>query len=367
MISFEESNYEFLKEQKLIDVYKEKFREQANNFQLPQIKFIRILKKTRLKYHELNNTFFVAIPVKNQESIIIPIIEALISNMNNYFTIGLLFDNCDDLSENFCIEYFEANFHRHEMLLKVIFIKSFGELFESTSENILSLFCNETFFVSFQSDMELLDPSFFNRSIIAFESIPNLFAISGRGIVPFKVASKFRKVVSKFLKFLYLPKKIFNSSKSLINLGPVIPCSDYFGDISNYPSTQMRYTSNELETVFMGEAIIRGPIIWKNEIFRSLSGYNDIAFPLGRDECDLSFRAAKNGYIVGFLPTYCYSNPQNGTSRKPRSPNVVDALNLRNRIAEKNPGELTHFWSHTSLKSTDKIAMRNRKFKLKIN
>jgi len=367
MINFEEPNNEFSKEQKLIDGYNERFRERADNFQLPQIKFTRSFEKAQQKYHELNNTFFVAIPVKNQELIIISMIEKLICNMNNYFTIGLLFDNCDDLSENFCIEYFEKNFHRHEMLLKVIFIKSFGELFESTSENVLSLFCNETYFVSFQADMELLDQSFFDRSIIAFKSVPNLFAISGRGIVPFKVESKFRKIVRKFIKFLYLPKKTFTSSKSLISLGPFIPYSDYFGDISNYPSTKMRYSGNELETVFVGEAIIRGPIIWQNEIFRSLSGYNDIAFPLGRDECDLSFRAAKNGYVVGFLPAYCYSNPQNGTSRKPRSPNVVDALNLRNKIAEKYPGELTHFWSRTSLKNTYKIEIRNRKFKLKLN
>lgn len=338
---------EVLEFQDQIDQYRKHFYEKSNGFQLPPVEYLGSFKKYGQNIKDSEEALFVSIPIKNQEDIIISVITTLIKNTKQFFTIGLLFDNCTDSSESICREFLKSNFEKFDNLIQVHFIKSNGELFEATCENILFLFCKADYFVSLQADIFLKDATFFDRGIKFFNEIPKLFAISGRAVVPFGDISKLHEIVSLFLKYYRKIIEILKLNSGHRILGPYVYGLKYFGDISDPPKTKMDFTSREFQKIYFGEAVIRGPIIWKSDLFEFFSGFNDISYVLGRDECDLCFRASNNGFIVGYIPSLSYSFKEMGTSRKIRTPDVQNHLIEREKIAKENPGELTLLWKNS--------------------
>lgn len=342
---FLETSGEKSKRQELIELYRSNFQNRSSGFELPNINYIGCFQKNGRNNENLDSQFFVSIPVKNQAQIIISVITTLIENTNQTFTIGLLFDNCDDESEQVCKDFFKANFRNFEKLSQVFFIRSLGDLFEATCENILLLFCKSPYFVSMQSDIYLADNSFFERSLKGFNKVPNLFALSGRAIIRLKHNSKFYRTTSALVVGLRRLIEILKLKRKQKILGPYFRGLNYFGDISDPPKTRMNFNSRELQTIFLGEAVIRGPIIWRSEIIKQLSGFNDVAHVLGRDECDMSLRAINRGYVVGYLPTSSYSYKEMGTSRKERTIEVQKQLSDREKVAKQNPSDLSLLWN----------------------
>lgn len=335
--------------QGLIDAYRQNFTLRSKGFILPPIKYVGNFQSKIGSHISPREKVFVAIAVKNQANLIVSIVDSLCKHINVDFQIGLLFDNCQDKSETQCLEYFENMFEEFENLTKVHFIRSDGELFEATCENILSLYCEADFFMSLQADMFFKDYTFVARCLKFFSDVPNLFAISGRAIVRLSLDSKVsqaKKLISKITRrILALVKHGANYEV----LGPYLKNLDYFGDVAHPPYSKMNFTRKEFEKVFFGESVIRGPIIWKSEIYKKLNGLDDLGHVLGRDECDLCFRAGKSGYIVGYLPCLCFSFPEMGTSRKARNLNSVKALQQREKLAAENPSDLSNFWTRSQV------------------
>ena len=326
-----------------IEDYRKNYFNDSSGYQLPVIKYVGRFEKIQVENDLFD--FFIAIPIKNQELNIIKILESLLSNINYHHSIGLLFDDCDDNSFQACKMFFSKNFSNYPKLLTVHFIESESDLFESTSENILSLFCEQKYFVSLQSDIYLIDKTFFSRCVDGFENMPHLMGISGRATVSFKtsmtILGYFGYILKVFDKNLML--NLLNQySKKLITY---FPFQKYYGDVSRFPTNIMLYNESDFYRIFLGEAIIRGPIVWKFEIFRSLKGYNDISYYLGRDDCDLSFRGLFEGYRVGYLPTQTFSFYDDGTTRKTKTSKVIEMINDRELLTKSNPGELTKFWT----------------------
>jgi GT2 family glycosyltransferase len=110
-----------------------------------------------------------------------------------------------------------------------------------------------------------------------------------------------------------------------------------------------------MSTLYLGEAIIRGPIIWSSKIFCRLGGFNDISYFLGRDDCDLCLRASRNGYLVGYLPSTSFSIPSDGTTRKAITNEVATAMQVRTQISNSNPGELYKLWQKPGKKISSLI------------
>ena len=359
LYEFLESGDEISKFQELIESYRIDFQNRSKGFELPNINYIGCFQKTVKNNESLDSKIFVSIPVKNQAQIIISVITTLIENTNQTFTIGLLFDNCDDESERVCRDFFKANFRNFEKLSQVLFIRSLGDLFEATCENILLLFCSSPYFVSMQADIYLADKSFFERSLKGFDKVPNLFALSGRAVILLKQKSIFYRIILSLYVGLCRVIELLRLKMKQKILGPYFRGLKYFGDISDPPKTRMNFNSREFQTIFLGEAVIRGPIIWRSEIIKHLSGFNDVAHVLGRDECDMSLRASNIGYVVGYLPTLSYSYKEMGTSRKKRTVEVQKQLSDREKIAAQNPSDLSLFWNgHLELNKLKNFSKR---------
>jgi hypothetical protein len=217
-----------------------------------------------------------------------------------------------------------------------------GELFEATCENFIFSLENADFFMSLQADIHLTDSTFQNRVCEAFESNSDLFALSGRAIVSFKSPiSRNYLPISILTLHKVINKVTARLSRVIVLLGHRFQ-SDYFGDLSEFQKTRMLFFEQQLRTVYLGDAPIRGPLVWKAAYFKELGGLDDVGYYLGRDDCDLSLRAfTKRGWRSGYIPTKSYSIPNAGTTRKLRTVDATQALKEREALSLKFPGQFT--------------------------
>jgi len=347
--------------QEMIESYRKDFFRRSNGFNLPYIDYLGSTLVPEPNLNRDTNTLFIAIPVKNQQDIIVEVIRSLIKNTTKPATIGFLFDNCTDSTQDLCQNFFQENIKELQNIKKIHFIKSSGDLFESTCENILFLFCEEKYFVSMQADIYLNDSSWFERCIKALSANSSLFALTGRAVVPFRPINKIRRYTSKVINLL--TSNIYVVNKRKIRLGMYIKNLGYFGNNCNYPKTTMYFSKKEFNTVYLGDSIIRGPIMWKSQIFKSLGSFNDLSYWLGRDDTDLCLRARYSGYLVGYLPSKAYSISDQGSSRKKRSQDVLAQMELRAILAKNQKGSLDAYW--TDMKKY-KSYKRLHKSKIKI-
>lgn len=329
-----------------IENYRLGFKNLIKSSNLPKIRYLGKYEKEVRNDDLSSRSFFISIPIKNQEDIISEILQTLLDNSKYCLKIGLLFDGCTDNSLQKVKNFFDEKFTDFLFLKSVYFLESQGDLFESTCENILFLLCDTEYFISLQADIFLIDSTFLSRCLKAFDKVPNLFAISARAVVSFRNAKNLANLETNILRFLSKLNKINRKNRNFSSLGYYLKGMSYFGDTSNFPISKMQYTWVQLHTLFLGEAAIRGPIVWRSEIFRKLNGFNDIAYFLGRDDCDICYRASLSGYIAGYLPSTSYSIPAHGTTRKLRSIESDEAMQIRIEIAKLNPGVLTKMWNN---------------------
>ena len=186
-------NHDF---QEMMNRYREEFEFASNGFKLPEIIYeFTIVRNSAIPKSE----FFVAIPIKNQENLIREVLNNLVPRLKFPFEIALLFDNCDDSSFRVAIETILEAIEGKNTLNQVHFVRSTGELFESTCENALFRLSDAKYFVSFQADTIIEDSSFFERCQSAFEKVPNLLGVSGRAVVPFTPSKLIRARLISFL------------------------------------------------------------------------------------------------------------------------------------------------------------------------
>jgi hypothetical protein len=333
--------------QERFEKYRASFTMRSEGFMLPNIKYCG--KFSQNIEQMTDEDFFISIPIKNQELIIVNVLTTLLNNVENVMSIGLIFDNCSDRSLDLCLDFFNDNFKLYPNLVDVYFITSNGELFESTAENILFLLCDQKYFVSLQSDIYFTDKTFLNRASKSFALIPELFAISGKAIVTFNIMSKFKKYLNRVFHFHNSIFRFLPNCRAMKKTGCYLPFLGYFGDLSKPPKSYMHYSSRQRNKIYLGEAVIRGPVVWLSKTFRELNGFDDVGFVLGRDDCDLSFRGFLNGHISGYLPSTSYSIYEQGTTRKPRSIEDGIALTVRQELSNKFPGRLVNFWDNRSI------------------
>ena len=329
-----------------IDGYLSDFQNRANGFNLPKVIYEYTLVQKNL---HSDSVFYIGIPVKNQEEIICQVLQHLIMRLSSPTEIGLLFDNCTDRSFQVASDFVRSEMIKYKNLIQVHFLRSNDELFESTSENILFELSDAKYNVSFQADILLLDDTFFKRSERAFSKIEKLLGISGRATIPLMPIKSITLRLSSLLSVRNLLTTIFPSLFQKRTLGMFLKGISYFGDTSGYPTPVMNFSQSQVNSVYIGQSLIRGPIVWSRENFRRLGGYNDVSYFLGRDDCDIALRGLMRDFKVGYLPCRQASNPKNGTTRKPRTVSAQQCLEERSNLAKKFPGELDSFWNIPNL------------------
>ena len=326
-----------------VEGYWKSFNFKAFPYQLPKINYLGSFVPNSRNFSK--SEIYVCIPIKNQGKSIFQILEALFESISCNFSVGVVLDNCTDNTEQEVLKFISERARINKKLQRFDLLSSDGELFEATCENLLFQFCQEKYFMSLQADIHMIDDSFIERSIKAFDQNSHLLGISGRAIVGYGLNKKMaQNLVTRVL--INLPNLIAPRVWRKRRLGPATSREGYFGDSSRYPDSSMQFSAKQLEKIYPGQAIIRGPLIWRTDFFEQLGGLDDLAYFLGRDDCDLCLRGwLRFEYFVAYLPCRSYSNPLEGTTRKPRAPRAVEELQKRADLANSFKGQLSSLWA----------------------
>jgi hypothetical protein len=213
----------------------------------------------------------------------------------------------------------------------------------------LGLELSETkYVIELQADMLLDDRGFDKRLVSLMDLNPDLIALSGRGTEPLlPIIRRYRlNAGSEIAKGSTLTRHIINlliakigSMKSLTLTKPTQaprqqPILNFDQDVYPTPESftltgsagrlgtlinQRLKPDEKLGSIWLGQTVMRGPLIIDREKYFQVGGLETKSFFLGFDEHDLFLRAyIVAGYRVGFTPVIFDSPLDNGTTRRRR-------------------------------------------------
>ena len=339
MINFRyiDTKESYHEKQVIVDSYRARFNSQHGHL-LPNVRVSRIYKESFEAQHR--NEVTISLPVCNQEVIIEEILTSLLMNCEEDSNLIIILDACQDASKAKVIQAIEE-YDKKSKIRKIIVLESDHDLFESTCENLALELLDSKYFLSLQADIYYSDSTFLSRGITAFEKFSDLLGISGRAIIPADNRKPY--TVNKYLN------KYFSAFNSLLAvtlkrklLSPFYSNSIYFGDLSSPPHNKMMYSRRQISTVYIGDSVIRGPIIWRTSFLKKLGLFDDFKYFLGGDEREMSIQGFNLfGYKVGFLATTCYTNLWTGTSHNPqkRTRETLQILEKRKELQQLNGGD----------------------------
>lgn len=332
--------------------YRQEFGTRSGGYDFPEIEHFGVWENPFTRFFPL---ITASMPICNQEALIQDILKSFFLCSHVPTQLVLILDACRDSTEARVMDFLNSINPVTTQVTRVILFRTRVDIFESSCDNFARSLSKTPYFLSIQADNFLNDPTFLNRALQAIEKFPDLVGLSARGVVPFDHPRRSPHRESRIRQIINLPSKIFPGLFSYKFLGPFSSRYNFFGDVSTPPRTHMKYSSKAARCVYLGEAVVRGPILWKSEALELCNGFNDVAYFLGWDDYDLCYRLLKSHSLrVGYLPSESYSQINTGTNSFPRSTETQIEYNRRELLASKNPGSISDLWN--SRDSTDFVS-----------
>jgi glycosyltransferase involved in cell wall biosynthesis len=280
----------------------------------------------------------IVVPVYNQALFITKHLNAILERMHHPFELIIINDASTDNSHRE-IEKF-INMLESTKFTEIKYYKTYWPWYETKCDDFGIRNATGRYIIEIQSDMLILEDAFDLKLISALESDKSLFAISARGVCDLQrvfdsclrlsYQSSFAKQVLKIFKdeiisnlAKYKKKRAqdisirknsrIDKNEALTKVFPSLqPYSDKhiagFIDslieilpYSEEDDISLRIERN-LGKVWIGETVMRGPIIFERRKYLELGGLNTEAFFLGNDDQEMILRAKFAGYKVGFSP-----------------------------------------------------------------
>ncbi len=344
---------EYHKKQLTVDDYRSTFHSNYS-YLLPYVRVLAIYED--ISQPQTPSHVTISLPVCNQVEIIAKILTVLLKNCEIASNLVIILDACQDDSKEEVIQIIEK-FDLKSSVTKIIILESKEDLFESTCENIALELFDSNYFLSLQADIYYSDSTFLTRGIAFFEKYSDLLGVSGRAIIP--ASNRKPDICRKYLnKGFNIINVLFAGITKQKFLSPFYSNSLYFGDSSTPPHSKMKYSRKQLTTVYIGDSVIRGPVIWRSSYLKKLGLFSDHKYFLGGDEREMSVQGFNLfNYKVGFLATTCFTNLWTGTSHNPqkRTKETLKILDGRKDLQQLNGGNFLH-----ELKRIDKIENSKR-------
>lgn len=323
--------------------YMVEFESRSNGYSLPEIQFVSEWKNHN--YGPLPQ-ITISLPVCNQERLISHTLKSLVTNLEIPAQLILILDNCTDgtsASVDRAVKELQLD---QSKVSNLLIFQTENDIFEASCDNFALSLSNTEYFLTIQADNFLNDRNFVSRAISCFENHCDLGGISARGVVPFDHPRLFPHRNSKFRQLINAPSKFMPRVFKNTFLGPFNSKLAFFGDVSTPPRSHMRFSVKEKRHLFIGEAVVRGPILWRTKPLKDIGGFNDVAYFLGWDDYDVAYRLLCNeGLRVAYLPSSCFSLINTGTNSYPRSSETQKEYKNREILASAFEGGISNYWS----------------------
>lgn len=279
----------------------------------------------------------VLLPVFNQAEIVGSVIEGIFKSMSTSFELFIIDDHSSDGSLQEIVEAVRHFSPIFQNLARASVFRSRLPLFETACDNFLATFAQSPWLLEIQADMMVEDPGFDLRLISAAKRC-NLFAVSGRGVHSFELVGL--SPVATYDATLLVPKPhsqeplSSQGEKDISRLDSVFERSRLDNEIKIFPNflefrdshragrldANVEHFDPEwrhyFDVTWIGDTVMRGPLLLKRDEFERLNGFDEMRFYLGGDDHDLNHRAAMRGLRVGFTPVEFTSRLEHGSTRK---------------------------------------------------
>jgi hypothetical protein len=289
--------------------------------------------------HGLEAQLSVIVPVFNQAEIIGEVLRRLQASMSLPFELLVLEDSSEDDSLEAVRDFIQTSASECDLVARAAVYRSRFPMFETGCDNFLASKATTAWLLEVQADMMIFDPGFDSRMISAASKF-KLFAVSGRGVHSFELAGMPPSSESSFNATL-LTSQPSDSTPNLEDYksnspikepatdnprpgleSDIFPTSANFcesrragrldASVESFDPTWARYFGH----VWIGDTVMRGPLLIRKGEFDSLGGLDNKRFYLGGDEHDLFYRARGSGLQVGFTPVAFTSQLAHGSTRK---------------------------------------------------
>lgn len=296
----------------------------------------------------------VVIPVFNQENIIIPNLTSLANSMCSFWELILVDDNSKDDSLGSITRWISEFFNSFPRLVSVRVFRSKKELFETSCDSFGFSQSSADFLLEVQIDMNIYERGFDLKLIEALSSHDDLFMLSGRGVTTFRSAFEefsassdpyqgalvfLSKIVRKALAFygterfpwfktLSVPRRGGNlespvNSDDNLKKATILPTKDDFestgqaGRLGRLIEQSFSDEALVLRKIWVGQTVMRGPLMIKRHLYESIGGFDTHHFFLGFDDHDLAYRGFRNeAKRCGYVPIGFDSPLSDGSTRK---------------------------------------------------
>ena len=305
---------------KLIDKY-----ESANNFHQVEVSFI--------------------IPVHNQREIIGNNIKSLLSCLTLNSEIIFIDDASSDGSKEEILNAIAGDLPQE---IKQIFLYRFEHsIFESACDDFGIRRASGKFIIEIQADMQMLEIGFDKKMTKALEENPDIFMLSGRGVMRFgeiaEIYSRSLGTESNFSKSLRSsfwknvikvirkkeevrfnePKLTTTTANNSLLRNLIFPTREEFSKFGKAGRLGPLIEINPIDPrghLYIGDTVMRGPICFIRERYAELGGFDLQSFFLGYDEHELNLRARiLKGWSSCYLNIDFVSPLSHGSMRKSRT------------------------------------------------
>lgn len=297
----------------------------------------------------------VVMPCFNQQEIIGEVLAQLVSSMKSYFELIIIDDASSDKTLEKIRDFSNGDFERTKLTgIKIYSNPRSG--FETYCDSFGFKIASGEFLLEIQADMFINDSGFDIRMIEALNIHQDVFALSGRGTHDIgEVVSAYgetlgtdRAYSSNLLAFgfgIFL-KRLIGKLKRGFSVGKFSQgtrlrpeSNDYrfnskniFPEILEFEATGRAGLLGDLiekldlaeeqipRKLYLGETVMRGPLMIRADIYREIGGLNVNSFYQGFDDHELMLQAWRSlGKRCGYIPVNVYSNLNQGTTRKAKS------------------------------------------------
>lgn len=304
------------------------------------------------------------IPVFNQEQIIRRNLSSLVLNARSTFELILIDDNSSDSTFTQVIDFLESpELRACKRWTKIIVVQFRRQYFETMCDHVGIMRSSAKYVIEIQADMDIVEDGFDLKLVRALQSDPQLFIVSGRGVMNFadiaysygkfggSEASIGKSFVKALLRLLY--HRLFKAFEYQISITDEVTIEPLpvtlVDEISHFYQTGEAgrlgrsiehvptYEQMAANILFIGETVMRGPIIFERSRYLELGGFNLKAFYLGFDEHDLIFRAAtEKSWKAGYISIGFSAPMRDGSMRRKRSLGTKIRLARESRRVGRN-------------------------------
>ena len=304
----------------------------------------------------------IGVPVYNQAKIIARNISSILENTTSSFEIIIIDDASRDLTLQAILNVFNSKiFEDFPNMASVRVYRNSNSKFETGCDDLAITESRSRYFLEIQSDMFMEQRGYDKKLLEAISSYDDLIALSGRGVHKISdVVIEYKKTAgSDRSRGKTIPRHIVNVirtrlrtlnrevvsespfpevSKNSISDRPSFALQNDFltsgaiGQLGPLMETMIEAKYIQARRIFVGETIMRGPLLIDLEKLKKLGNWDEGSFFQAYDDHDFCLRAyISQGYRVGYVPISFASPTQDGTTRK-RKPLVSEFSILSNLL-----------------------------------